>query len=48
LIQSIVDELVGRGRCDSTAESGARASRVLDLCLGRRLEAIDVAVAPMP
>ena len=35
LIQTIVDELHGRGRCESTGESGARASRVLDLCLGR-------------
>jgi 1,5-anhydro-D-fructose reductase (1,5-anhydro-D-mannitol-forming) len=35
LIQTIVDELLGRGRCESTGESGARATRVLDLCLGR-------------
>jgi 1,5-anhydro-D-fructose reductase (1,5-anhydro-D-mannitol-forming) len=35
LIQTIVDELLGRGRCESTGESGARASRVLDLCLAR-------------
>ena len=35
LIQSIVDELRGRGRCESTAESGARASWVMDRCLGR-------------
>jgi hypothetical protein len=33
LVQSIVDELRGRGRCDSTAESGARASWVLDRCI---------------
>ena len=33
LIQTIVDELRGRGRCESTGESGARATRVLDLCL---------------
>ena len=32
LIQTIVDELAGRGRCPSTAESGARASWVLDRC----------------
>jgi len=32
LIQTIVDELHGRGRCESTGESGARATRVLDLC----------------
>jgi predicted dehydrogenase len=35
LIQSIVEELQGRGRCESTGESGARASWVLDCCLGR-------------
>jgi predicted dehydrogenase len=35
LIQTIVDELRGRGRCESTGDSGARASRVLDACLGR-------------
>jgi len=33
LIQTIVDELAGVGRCPSTAESGARASWVLDRCL---------------
>jgi 1,5-anhydro-D-fructose reductase (1,5-anhydro-D-mannitol-forming) len=32
LIQSIVDELAGRGPCESTGVSGARASRVLELC----------------
>ena len=35
LIQTIVDELRGRGRCESTGESGARASWVMDRCLGR-------------
>jgi predicted dehydrogenase len=35
LIQTIVDELRGRGRCDSTGETGARASWVMDRCLGR-------------
>jgi predicted dehydrogenase len=35
LIQTIVDELHGRGRCASTGESAARASWVLDRCLGR-------------
>ncbi len=35
LIQAIVDELHGRGRCESTGESGARASWVLDRCLDR-------------
>lgn len=33
LIQSIVDELRGEGRCDSTGASGARTSWVLDRCL---------------
>jgi predicted dehydrogenase len=33
LIQTIVDELHGRGRCESTGESGARASWVLDRCI---------------
>jgi predicted dehydrogenase len=35
LVQSIVDELLGRGRCESTGESGARASWVMDQCLAR-------------
>ena len=35
LVQSIVDELRGQGRCESTGVTGARASRVLDLCLRR-------------
>ena len=33
LIQTIVDELHGDGRCESTAESAARTSWVLDRCL---------------
>jgi predicted dehydrogenase len=33
LIQTIVDELRGRGRCDSTGESGARATWVMDRCI---------------
>jgi 1,5-anhydro-D-fructose reductase (1,5-anhydro-D-mannitol-forming) len=33
LIQAIVDELAGVGRCPSNAESGARASWVLERCL---------------
>jgi predicted dehydrogenase len=33
LIQTIVDELHGRGHCASTGRSGARTSRVMDLCL---------------
>jgi len=30
LIQTIVDDLLGRGRCESTGESAARTSRVMD------------------
>lgn len=41
LIQTIVDELHGYGRCESTGASGARASRVLDICLGREPGGID-------
>jgi predicted dehydrogenase len=33
LIQTIVDELRGRGKCESTGESGARASWVMERCL---------------
>ena len=33
LIQTVVDELRGIGRCESTGESGARTSRVMDRCL---------------
>ena len=33
LIQTIVDELRGRGRCPSTGESAARTSWVMDRCL---------------
>ena len=33
LVQTIVDELLGRGRCESTGRSGARASSVMDRCL---------------
>jgi len=35
LIQTIVDELGGRGRCESTGVSGARATWVMDRCLER-------------
>ncbi len=35
LIQTIVDELRGRGRCESTGDSGARASWVMDRLLER-------------
>jgi 1,5-anhydro-D-fructose reductase (1,5-anhydro-D-mannitol-forming) len=34
LIQSIVDEMHGRGRCDSTSRSAARTSWVIDACIG--------------
>jgi 1,5-anhydro-D-fructose reductase (1,5-anhydro-D-mannitol-forming) len=34
LIQTIVDEIAGRGRCESTGASGARTSRVLEICAG--------------
>jgi 1,5-anhydro-D-fructose reductase (1,5-anhydro-D-mannitol-forming) len=34
LIQTIVDELNGEGRCPSTGESGARTARVMDQILG--------------
>jgi len=34
LIQTIVDELRGNGRCPSSAESGARTSRVMDMIFG--------------
>jgi predicted dehydrogenase len=33
LIQTIVNELQGQGRCESTGESGARASWAMDRCL---------------
>jgi predicted dehydrogenase len=33
LVQTIVDDLLGRGRCESTGRSGARASWVMDQCL---------------
>jgi hypothetical protein len=46
LIQTIVDELRGRGCCESTGESGARASWVMDRLLesyrrGEKTEAED-------
>lgn len=33
LIQTAVDELLGRGACESTGESAARTARVMDACL---------------
>ena len=38
LIQTIVDELHGRGRCESTGESGARASWVMEKCVEKYYE----------
>jgi predicted dehydrogenase len=35
LIQTIVDEMHGRGRCESTGETGARTSWALDQCVQR-------------
>lgn len=34
LIQTIVDELLGRGTCPSTGESGRRTQAVMDRVLG--------------
>jgi predicted dehydrogenase len=33
LVQTIVDELRGKGKCESTGETGARASWVMERCL---------------
>ncbi len=33
LIQTVVNQLLGRGTCESTGESGARASWVMDRCV---------------
>jgi predicted dehydrogenase len=38
LIQTIVDELLGRGRCPSTGESGARTTWVMEQMLARYKE----------
>jgi predicted dehydrogenase len=35
LVQTVVDELLGRGSCESPGRSGARASWVMDRCLAR-------------
>ena len=35
LIQTIVNELRGQGRCESTGETGARTSWVMDQCVAR-------------
>ena len=34
LIQTIVDEMNGKGKCPSTGESGSRTARVMDQILG--------------
>ena len=34
LIQSVVDELRGSGRCESTGQSGARTAAIMERCLG--------------
>ena len=39
MIQSIVDELNGSGRCASTGESAARTAKVMDVILGGLREA---------
>jgi len=36
LIQTIVDELRGRGRCESTGRSGCRTAAVMERCLAAR------------
>jgi 1,5-anhydro-D-fructose reductase (1,5-anhydro-D-mannitol-forming) len=41
LIQTIVDALRGRGRCESPAASGARASAVLERCIAPYYHASD-------
>jgi predicted dehydrogenase len=33
LVQTIVDQLLGRGTCESTGESGARTQHVLERCV---------------
>src|SRR5205085_2346418 len=33
LIQTVVDDLLGKGKCPSTGLTGARASKVMDACL---------------
>ncbi len=38
LIRDIVDELLGRGTCPSTGETGARTNRVMEAILGARLQ----------
>jgi hypothetical protein len=33
LIQTVVDELLGKGKCPSTGLTAARTSKVMDACL---------------
>jgi len=37
LIQTVVDELLGRGKCPSTGTSAARTSKILDIIVGREV-----------
>jgi len=39
LVQTIVDELRGRGRCESTGESGRRAAEVMERCVAGYVQA---------
>jgi hypothetical protein len=33
LVQTVVDQLLGRGACESTGESGVRTQHVLERCV---------------
>ncbi|HEX9365364.1 MAG TPA: Gfo/Idh/MocA family oxidoreductase [Vicinamibacterales bacterium] len=46
LIQTIVDELCGHGACESTGESGARTSWVMDRCLEAYYGRKDALIGP--
>ena len=35
LIQTVVDELLGRGKCESTGQSGARTAAIMERCVNR-------------
>ena len=45
LIQTVVDELAGRGTCPSTGESAIRTARVVDTILGEYREANGIVFA---
>ena len=45
LVQTIVDELLGRGKCESTGDSGARASWVMERCLESYYRTIESRIA---